>query len=98
MNQAIKYSSKPVVVAPFHQTLGGGCEITLAAPRVQASAETYMGLVETGVGLVPAGGGVKEMLLRAMDALPAGTEALPAIRELFRTISYAKSSGGPEEG
>ena len=97
MTLAVKYSPKPVVAAPFRMTLGGGCEVALAAPRAQASAETYMGLVETGVGLVPAGGGVKEMLLRVMDALPAGTEALPAIRELFRTISYTKVSGCAEE-
>ena len=31
MTQAIKFSSKPVVVAPFGMTLGGGCEITLHA-------------------------------------------------------------------
>ena len=30
MTQAIKFSSKPVVVAPFGMTLGGGLEITLA--------------------------------------------------------------------
>ena len=30
MTQAIKFSPKPVVVAPFGMALGGGCEITLA--------------------------------------------------------------------
>jgi 3-hydroxyacyl-CoA dehydrogenase len=97
LNVAIKYASKPVVVAPFRMTLGGGCEMTLAAPRAQASAETYIGLVETGAGLVPAGGGAKEMLLRAMDSLPPGGDALAAVRELFRTISLAKVSGSAEE-
>ena len=67
-NMAIKYAPKPVVAAPFGMTLGGGCEIALHAARVQASAETYMGLVEVGVGLIPAGGGCKEMLLRLGDA------------------------------
>ena len=38
----------PVVVAPGGLTLGGGCEICLHGTRVQASAETYMGLVEAG--------------------------------------------------
>ncbi len=71
MNMAIKYAAQPVVVAPFGQTLGGGCEIALHAARVQASAETYMGLVEAGVGLIPAGGGCKEMLLRLGDARKA---------------------------
>src|ERR1035441_8973896 len=60
--------SRPVVAAAFGMTLGGGCEVALHAARVQASAETYMGLVETGVGLIPAGGGSKEMLLRLGNA------------------------------
>ena len=63
-NMALKYAPKPVVAAPFGMTLGGGCEVALHAARVQASAETYMGLVEVGVGLIPAGGGCKELLLR----------------------------------
>ncbi|MCV4633289.1 3-hydroxyacyl-CoA dehydrogenase, partial [Escherichia coli] len=53
----IKYSTKPVVVAPFAMTLGGGTEICLPSARIQAAAETYMGLVEVGVGLIPGGGG-----------------------------------------
>ncbi|MBI2820123.1 MAG: enoyl-CoA hydratase/isomerase family protein [Acidobacteria bacterium] len=97
MNQAIKYSPKPVVVAPFNQTLGGGCEITLAAPRVQAAAETYMGLVETTVGLVPAGGGAKEMLVRLSDSHASSEELLAATREVFRAISMARISGCAEE-
>ncbi len=97
LNVAIKYSAKPVVVAPFRMTLGGGCEIALAAPRAQAAAETYVGLVETGAGLVPAGGGAKEMLLRATDALPAGGDALGRVREVFKTISFATVSGSAEE-
>jgi 3-hydroxyacyl-CoA dehydrogenase len=97
LNMAIKYSPKPVVVAPFRMTLGGGCEMTLAAPRAQCAAETYIGLVETGAGLVPAGGGAKEMLLRAMDALPPGGDALTALRELFKTISMAAVSGSAED-
>jgi len=63
-NMALKYAPVPVVAAPFSMTLGGGCEVVLHARRVQASAETAMGLVETGVGLIPAAGGTKEMLLR----------------------------------
>src|ERR1035437_7318527 len=49
---ALKYASRPVVAAAFGMALGGGCEVVLHAARVQASAETYMGLVETGVGLI----------------------------------------------
>jgi 3-hydroxyacyl-CoA dehydrogenase len=52
---ALKHAAVPVVVAPAGLTLGGGCEIALHGDRVQAAAETYMGLVEVGVGLIPAG-------------------------------------------
>ncbi len=64
MNLAVKRSPRPVVVAPFGLTLGGGCEMMLHAARVVAHAELYAGLVEVGVGLIPAGGGTTEMALR----------------------------------
>jgi 3-hydroxyacyl-CoA dehydrogenase len=86
VNMALKYAPKPVVAAPFGQTLGGGCEIVLHAARVQASAELYMGLVETGVGLIPAGGGCKEMVVRMQDP-----------RKAFELIGYAKVSTSAEE-
>ena len=44
--------------------LGGGCEVLLHCDRMQAHAESYIGLVEVGVGLVPAGDGVKQMVGR----------------------------------
>src|SRR5450432_3322795 len=78
---AIKYAPKPVVSAPFGMALGGGCEIAIHAGRVQAQAETYMGLVEVGVGLIPSGGGCKETLLRLANAKAA-----------FELIGYAKVS------
>jgi len=68
MTQAIKFSPKPVVSAPFGLCLGGGTEISLHAAARQPHAELYAGLVEVGVGLLPGGGGCKEMLLRAVDA------------------------------
>ena len=49
----LKYAAVPVVVAPAGLALGGGCEIALHGDRVQAAAETYIGLVEVGVGLDP---------------------------------------------
>ena len=55
----LRYSGVPVVVATRGLALGGGCEIALHADRIQAAAETYMGLVEAAVGLIPAGGGTK---------------------------------------
>jgi 3-hydroxyacyl-CoA dehydrogenase len=87
---AMKYASRPVVAAPFGMALGGGCEVVLHAGRVQASAETYMGLLETGVGLIPSGGGCKEMLLRlgtakrAFDLIGFGkvSQSAPHAREL----------------
>jgi len=75
----IKYAPKPVVAAPFGLTLGGGCEIAIHSARVQASAETYIGLVEVGVGVIPGAGGTKEMLLRFGNAQKA-----------FELIAFAK--------
>jgi 3-hydroxyacyl-CoA dehydrogenase len=93
----MRYSSIPVVAAPFGLSLGGGCEICLHADFVQAHAETYMGLVEFGVGLIPAGGGSKEFALRASDAYSAGEIDQVILRERFLTIGMAKvSTSGPE--
>jgi 3-hydroxyacyl-CoA dehydrogenase len=86
VNMALKYAAKPVVAAPFARSLGGGCEIPLHCARVQASAETYTGLVEVGVGLIPGGGGCKEMLLRLGDS-----------RRVFETIGMAKVSSSAED-
>lgn len=105
MTQAIKFSPKPVVVAPFGLTLGGGCEISLHAAARQPHAELYMGLVEVGVGLLPGGGGCKEMLLRAVDSAasirPDGrgesVELLEAMKKAFETIATAKVSTSAHE-
>ena len=73
--------------------LGGGCEIALHGDRVQAAAESYIGLVEVGVGLIPAGGGTKEMLARAMEAMPDPTgDLLPHVQRVFETIGFGKVS------
>lgn len=94
----LRYSDVPVVVAPAGITLGGGMEITLHGDRVQAAAETYMGLVEVGVGLIPAGGGTKEMMVRAMAGLPTpNADPLPFLQKAFETIALAKvSTSGPD--
>jgi 3-hydroxyacyl-CoA dehydrogenase len=89
---ALKHAAVPVVVAPAGLALGGACEIALHAARVQAAAESYIGLVEAGVGLIPAGGGTKEMLARAMEGLPAGADPLPHVQRVFETIGFAKVS------
>ena len=98
MTQAIKFSQKPVVVAPFGLTLGGGTEMSLHAAARQPHAEVYTGLVEVGVGLLPGGGGCKEMLLRAVDSAAAirkdgrgeSVELMEAMKKTFETIATAK--------
>jgi hypothetical protein len=89
----LRYAPRPVVAAPHGQTLGGGAEIVLAADRVVATLETYIGLVEVGVGIVPAGGGCKELLRRLVaPAMRAAPDAppLPFVQRVFETIGLAK--------
>jgi len=98
-NMALKHAAKPVVVAPQGMALGGGCEVCLHGARIQAAAETYMGLVETGVGLIPAGGGSKEMIIRANEHA-AGGESLDlfhAFKPVFETLAMAKVSTSAED-
>jgi 3-hydroxyacyl-CoA dehydrogenase len=110
MTQAIKFSPKPVVSAPFGLCLGGGTEISLHAAARQPHAELYTGLVEVGVGLLPGGGGCKEMLLRAVDgataarggkvsgeALAGSIEMLEAMKRAFETIATAKVATSAHE-
>lgn len=100
MTQAVKFSSRPVVAAPFGMCLGGGTEISLHAARRQPHVELYAGLVETGVGLLPGGGGCKEMVLRARAAADAvradsrgeSVEIHETIKSVFETIAMAKVS------
>ncbi len=92
MTMSFRYSSRPVVAAPFGLALGGGCEICLGSDAVHSAAEVYTGLVEVGAGLIPAGGGTKEMLARQMAKVPAGADPLPFLRKAFETIALAKVS------
>ncbi|MBI2201720.1 MAG: enoyl-CoA hydratase/isomerase family protein, partial [Armatimonadetes bacterium] len=97
-NLTLRYFELPVVAAPFGRTLAGGCEICLPCARIQAAAETYMGLVETGVGLIPAGGGTTEMVRRASARAPDGNADLfPLTQWVFETIALAKVSTSAEE-
>lgn len=98
-NQRLRYSSIPVVTAPFALTLGGGAELTMAGNFVQAAAETYMGLVEVGVGLIPGGGGNLQML-RNLYGLHVGSkdmDALPFLKKAFLAIGTAKVATSGEE-
>lgn len=95
----IKYSSRPVVAAPFNMTLGGGAEVCLPAAKIQASTETYMGLVEAGVGLIPGGGGAKELYVKTLKSMPKNVEfdLQKVANNVFESIATAKVSTSGEE-
>lgn len=86
----MRYSSIPTIAAPHGMTLGGGCELSMHADKVVATAETYIGLVEFGVGVIPGGGGSKEMTLRAQDTFRKGDVELNTLQDYFLTIGMAK--------
>jgi 3-hydroxyacyl-CoA dehydrogenase len=90
--QRLKYASVPVVAAPYGMTLGAGLELCLGCTRLQAAAETYAGLVEVGVGLIPGGAGVLNLLWRALENIPAGTDydAFPFVAQVFKNIATAQ--------
>ena len=96
----VRFCTKPVVAAPFGRTLGGGVEVCLAASRIVAAGETYMGLVEVGVGLIPGAGGCKELVRRvvspAMKRTP-GADPLPFVQSVLQTVGAAKVSSSAEE-
>jgi 3-hydroxyacyl-CoA dehydrogenase len=90
---------KPVVAAPHQMALGGGCEVCLAADRIVADAETYIGLVEVGIGVIPGWGGCKEMVRRHVSPHMNATNVnpMPYLRKVFETVGFAKvSTSGAE--
>ncbi len=95
----IKYATKPVVAAPFGMTLGGGAEVCLPAAHIQATTETYMGLVEVGVGLIPGGGGNVNLYMKHLKGLPNGVQMdyQNIATKVFETIAMAKVSTSGEE-
>ena len=101
---ALRTAPKPVVTAPFNYALGGGVEISLAADRIVAHAETYMGLVEVGLGIIPGWGGCKEMVRRRISPHMNATnvDPTPYLRQVFETIGFAKvaesGSAGERDG
>lgn len=99
MTLNIKYSKKPVVTAPFNMTLGGGAEVTLPAAAVQASQETYIGLVEVGVGLIPGGGGTKELYLKMLRNMPKDVDVdlMKVANKVFERVAMADVSTSAEE-
>jgi 3-hydroxyacyl-CoA dehydrogenase len=97
--QRLKYATVPVVAAPYGMTLGGGLELCFACDSVQAAAETYSGLVEVGVGLVPGGAGNMNMLWRALENVPAGTEidVSAFVAQTFKNIAMANVATSANE-
>ena len=97
--QRMKYSTIPVVAAPFGMTVGGGFEVCMGADAVQAASETYVGLVEVGVGLLPGGAGNMNMLWRALEGIPDGTDVdtLPFVSRTFQNIAMARVATGAGE-
>jgi 3-hydroxyacyl-CoA dehydrogenase len=93
--QKARYAPFPVVAAPYGMTLGGGCEVCLAADRIVAHAELYMGLVEIGVGLLPAGGGCLNLWKKMTGSLPEAVTDIDLAKffiPTFMSIAMAKVS------
>jgi len=96
----IKYCKKPVVAASHRKTLGGGAEICLAAAKIHASIETYIGLVEISAGLIPGGGGTKELYLNLLDEQDGidHSHLITAATKAFEAILTSNVSTSAEEG
>jgi 3-hydroxyacyl-CoA dehydrogenase len=91
----LRYAPFPVVAAPFGLTLGGGCEVCLAADKIVAHAELYMGQVEIGVGLLPAGGGCLNLWRKYLESVPAAATDLDLAKffvPVFMAVATAKVS------
>ncbi|HUQ06903.1 MAG TPA: 3-hydroxyacyl-CoA dehydrogenase/enoyl-CoA hydratase family protein [Kofleriaceae bacterium] len=97
--QRMKYATVPVVAAPFGMTVGGGLELCFGADAVQASLETYAGLVEVGVGLIPGGAGTLNMLWRSLEGVPEGVEidTYAFVTQVFKNIALAKVALSADE-
>ena len=65
------------------------------ATRVQAHAESYIGLPEVGVGIVPGWGGCLRLLQRLAERAPHGPQA--PVQAAFETIGLARVSGSAAE-
>ncbi len=93
--QDLRYAGFPVVAAPYGLTLGGGCEVCLAADKIVAHAELYMGQVEIGVGLVPAGGACLNLMKKFLSSVPeavTGFDLAKFFLPVFMAIAMAKVS------
>ncbi len=95
-----KYSPYPVVAAPYGMTLGGGAEICLAANRIVAHCELFMGLVEIGAGLVPGGCGMINLWRNFVESKPGAasiTDLAGFFIPAFMSVAQAKVSMSAHE-
>ncbi|MCP4687754.1 MAG: 3-hydroxyacyl-CoA dehydrogenase/enoyl-CoA hydratase family protein, partial [Desulfobacterales bacterium] len=99
--QTLRYSSLPIVAAPYGMALGGGCEVCIgAADKIVAHADLFMGLVEIGVGLIPAGGGCLNMWKKFIANIPeavTGVDLAKFFIPAFMNIAMAKFSSSAAE-
>ncbi|MFY9397379.1 MAG: 3-hydroxyacyl-CoA dehydrogenase NAD-binding domain-containing protein [Desulfomonilia bacterium] len=90
-----RYSRYPVVAAPFGLTLGGGCEVCLAADKIVAHTDLFMGLVEIGAGLVRGGCGMINLWRRFIESKPEAaklTDLAGFFIPAFMNVAQAKVS------
>ncbi|MEL6182831.1 MAG: enoyl-CoA hydratase/isomerase family protein, partial [Myxococcota bacterium] len=99
LNQRMRYSSKPVVVAPSGLALGGGAELVLSGNAVVSWAELYIGLVEVGVGLIPGGAGNLNLLKSWYGPFSNDRDfdPTPFIKKVFLSIGMAQVAEGAEK-
>ena len=89
--QNVRFSSFPVVAAPFGLVLGGGFEVIGACDKIIAAAESYIGLVEVGVGLIPGAGGNLRMLRNLSEKIKSPMPgAFPVVQKVFEVVGFAK--------
>ena len=98
MMLGLKYAARPVIAAPFQQTLGGGAELVMHCTAAVPHTDTFMGLVEVGVGLLPAGGGCAEMLVRQMERCynDQKKSRYDAILQTWQNIATARVNVGAD--
>jgi len=92
---AVRYSPIPVIAAPYGMTLGGGCEVSLAADRIVAHTELFMGLVEIGAGLLPGGLGMMNLWRKFLAGIPKSaniTDLAGIFLPCFMNVAQAKVS------
>jgi len=99
-NQNMKYSSVPVVAAPYGLTLGGGAEVAMGSNMMVCHHDLFMGMVEVGVGLIPGGGGCMNLMKHYQNFIPQNAKILdlqPLVTPVFQMIATAKVSGSAAE-